>query len=140
MLDNGMPVLRMSHPDTETDEFLRVKAVNQGFDSIMTAGRPLLSNPCFSRRQIQIIADDINIFCRYLVVIGNRSYCVPAEIHISQRLHQKYLFAEPHNGGNLRFHVRFPDIHRPAAGQLVNNIESNIVAGMIIFFTGNTQS
>ena len=39
MLDNGMPVLRMSHPDTETDEFLRVKAGNQGFDAIMTAGK-----------------------------------------------------------------------------------------------------
>lgn len=39
MLDNGMSVLRASHSDTEADKLFRVKASNQRFDTIMTAGK-----------------------------------------------------------------------------------------------------
>ena len=60
--------------------------LDDALHAIVTAGTSLRPHPDLARLQADIIVDNQDIFRFYLIVIGQRSYALAAEIHISQRL------------------------------------------------------
>lgn len=74
MLHHCMTVLRMAYTDAETVEIFTSQMGDEGFNPVVSAGSSFFTDSCLSRRQVQIIADNINIIQIHLVVAGNGPY------------------------------------------------------------------
>jgi hypothetical protein len=111
------------------------------FKAVVAAGAAFFAHPQLTDLQVDVIGNDKKLFFGiHPVIIADLADGFPAQIHIGQGFHQDYFMPFYETFGHQTFTKMLRIVNMISVDQFVDDIETDIVPGTVIFSARITQA
>ena len=129
-----------THADFYPGEFLGANFLDNGLDTVVTAGTAVGTDTETSRFQRDVIKHNDDPLRRDIEVSGKLQHTASGPVHVSLGLQQKYFPAIVTYLGVQTLVFQLVYLGAKLVSQDVQSPEACVVAGLFIFLTGITQA